>query len=82
MATGPWVVYAALSGAAHVDMVDNHLYAVACAQENIRPEWSPCCPSFPRDVLDWVHDQHYDLVVSNLPFTPGRRLIVDPPHQP
>ena len=70
-------LYAALSGAAHVDMVDDHLDAVACAQENIRLNGLHAAQAFPGDVLDWVSDQHYDLVVSNLPFHTGKEVNYD-----
>ena len=67
-------LYAALSGAAHVDMVDDHLDAVACAQENIRLNGLHTAQAFPGDGLDWARDQHYDLVVSNLPFHTGKEV--------
>jgi len=70
-------LYAALSGAAQVDMVDDSLDAVACAQENITLNGLPAARAFPGDVLDWARDQHYDLVVSNLPFHTGVEVNYD-----
>ena len=67
-------LHAARSEAAQVDMIDNNLYAVAAAQENIRLHGLQNARAFPSDALEAVQDQNYDLVVSNPPFHSGKEV--------
>ncbi len=65
---------AARWGAAHVDMVDVDLLAVAAARENVALNGLQNAEAFPSDVLSAVQGKRYDLVVSNPPFHVGRAV--------
>lgn len=63
---------AARTNAARVDLVDNNLYAVAAAQENIRITGLKNAQAFPSDALEAIRDRHYNLIVTNPPFHSGK----------
>ncbi len=67
-------IQAARTNAAHVDMVDNNLYAVAAAQENIRLAGLNNAQASPSDALEAVRDRHYTLIVTNPPFHSGKEV--------
>ncbi len=68
-------------GVSSVDMIDNHLLAIACARENIRQNATPGLDSlaftvraFLADALDFTPDYGYTHIVSNPPFHAGRKV--------
>lgn len=67
-------VQAARTNADHVDLVDNNLYAVASAQENIRLIEVKNALAFPSDALEAVRSRHYNLIVTNPPFHSGKEV--------
>lgn len=70
---GPIGVAAARAGAAHVDMLDSNLLAVAAAAANIERLGLPAT-ALASDALDAVAGRSYDLIVSNPPFHAGRQV--------
>jgi len=64
----------ARTNAARVDLVDNNLYAVAAAQENIRMSGLKNAQAFPSDALEAIRDRHYNLIVTNPPFHSGKEV--------
>lgn len=64
-------IFASLSGASRVDMVDNQLFAVASTQENIARIQLPNCQVFWSDLLSAVKGNSYDFILSNPPFHTG-----------
>ncbi len=64
-------------GAAHVDMVDANLLAVASARENIALNALANIAAFPSDVTSAVAGNRYDLIVSNPPFHAGKMVDYD-----
>ena len=67
-------IQAARTSAAHVDMVDNNLYAVAATQENIHLAGLNNAQAFPSDALEAVRDRHYTLIATNPPFHSGKEV--------
>jgi 16S rRNA (guanine1207-N2)-methyltransferase len=67
-------LYASRMGAANVDLLDNNLLAVACAQENIALNQAAGAQVLAGDLLAPVHDRQYDLVLSNPPFHTGKEV--------
>jgi 16S rRNA (guanine1207-N2)-methyltransferase len=65
---------AALSGAAHVDLVDENLLAVASAQENLSLHQISEVDVYPSDVLSAVEDRKYSLIATNPPFHSGKAV--------
>lgn len=71
---------AANLGAAHVDMVDVNLLAVAAARENITANHIARARAFPSEVFSAVVGERYDLVVTNPPFHVGKAVDYDVAH--
>ncbi len=71
---GPLGLAAARSGAAHVDLLDVNLLAVAAAQENCRRLGLARTRTMPGDRLEAVAGERYDLVLCNPPFHRGREV--------
>jgi 16S rRNA (guanine1207-N2)-methyltransferase len=67
-------LYAASLGAQAVDMLDNHLLAVASAQENITRNRVTDCQVMSSDLLSEVTGKSYDCILSNPPFHSGIRV--------
>jgi 16S rRNA (guanine1207-N2)-methyltransferase len=65
---------AAQRGAAHVDMVDANLLAIAAAQANLELYAIKNAQAFPSDALEAVLDRRYALVVTNPPFHVGHSV--------
>ena len=65
---------AARRGAAKVDLCDANLYALASTEANLSLNAITNAQVYAGDVLDWVTDQRYDLVISNPPFHSGREV--------
>jgi 16S rRNA (guanine1207-N2)-methyltransferase len=65
---------AAQLGAAHVDMVDANLLAIASAQANLELFAIHNAQAFPSDVLEAVLDRRYTLIVTNPPFHVGHTV--------
>jgi 16S rRNA (guanine1207-N2)-methyltransferase len=65
---------AARLGAAHVDMVDVNLWAVAAARENIAGNGISNARAFPSDAFSAVRDKQYNLIVTNPPFHTGQAV--------
>jgi 16S rRNA (guanine1207-N2)-methyltransferase len=65
---------AALRGAAHVDMVDSNLLAVAAARENIRRAGVEGAHAFASDGVPLDAAGRYDLVATNPPFHVGKQV--------
>ncbi|NJN16913.1 MAG: methyltransferase [Oscillochloris sp.] len=70
---GPIGVAAAQLGAAHVDLSDVNLLAVAAATANVAALGIPAAV-FAGDALDPLAGHSYDLIVSNPPFHAGRSI--------
>jgi 16S rRNA (guanine1207-N2)-methyltransferase len=68
---------AARLGAAHVDMVDVNLLAVAAAQENVRMNVIINTRVLASDLLEAVQGQHYDRIITNPPFHAGHAVDTD-----
>ncbi len=67
-------MYAAIQGAQSVDMVDNHLLAVASCQENIHRNHLHNCQVFASDLMSSVSGTTYSCVLSNPPFHAGKQI--------
>jgi 16S rRNA (guanine1207-N2)-methyltransferase len=67
-------MYAAIRGAQSVDMVDNHLLAVASCQENIRRNYLHNCQVYASDLMSSVLGKTYSCVMSNPPFHAGKQI--------
>ena len=67
-------VFAALSGASKVDLVDNQLPAVLSARENIAKLKITNCLVYWSDLLAAVKGKSYDLIISNPPFHAGLQV--------
>lgn len=61
-------LYAALSGAAHVDLVEANILAVAAANKNILSLDLSNATVIASDALNAVIDKKYELVLTNPPF--------------
>lgn len=61
-------------GAAHVDLIDVNLLAIAAAQRNVAGNAIENAAAFPSDVLSAVSGRRYDLIVSNPPFHEGKAV--------
>ena len=57
-----------------VDMVDNHLLAIASCQENIRRNHLRNCQVFASDLMSSVSGNTYTCVLSNPPFHAGKQI--------
>ena len=71
---------AARLGAAHVDMVDVNMLAVAAAQRNIVHHGATNARALPSDATSAVDQNRYDLVVTNPPFHAGKAVDYDMAH--
>ena len=67
-------MYAAIRGAQSVDLVDNHLLAVASCQENIRRNYLNNCQVYASDLMSSVSGNTYTCVLSNPPFHAGKQI--------
>ena len=67
-------VSAALQGAAHVDLSDLNLLAVAAARENLARHASGRGRVLAAEGLTAVADQRYDYILSNPPFHAERKI--------
>ena len=67
-------LFAAMSGALKVDLVDNQLLAVLSARENITHHHIKNCQVFWSDLLSAVSSNSYDLIISNPPFHAGIQI--------
>ncbi len=67
-------MFAARLGAAHVDLIDVDLTAVAAARENLYRNGINNAQALPSDVLDAVKSERYDLSLSNQPFHSGKEV--------
>ena len=67
-------LYAALSGADQVDLVDSNLLAVAAARENLAVLGIQKARAIPSDVLSAVPDGHYTCAITNPPFHTGQSV--------
>ena len=65
---------AARLGAAHVDMVDVNLLAVAAAHENIAGNGVSNVEAFPSDAFSAVSERRYNLIATNPPFHTGKAV--------
>jgi 16S rRNA (guanine1207-N2)-methyltransferase len=65
---------AVMRGAQSVDMVDNHLLAVAACQENIRRNNLHNCQVCASDLMSSVSGKTYSCVLSNPPFHAGKEI--------
>lgn len=68
-------LYASIHGASWVDLVDNNLLAIASARETLAINEISNATVFAGDLLQPVHANTYDLILSNPPFHAG--LAVD-----
>jgi 16S rRNA (guanine1207-N2)-methyltransferase len=68
---GPLGLFAAAWGAGQVDMVDVNLLAVEAARLNAAHNRLDQANIFVGDVLDFVENQRYSLIISNPPFHSG-----------
>jgi 16S rRNA (guanine1207-N2)-methyltransferase len=73
---GPLGLAAGLRGAAHVDLIDASIPAVAAARENLARLGVPG-EALAGDALAPVADRRYDLILSNLPFHTGKQVSYD-----
>ena len=67
-------LFAAMSGALKVDLVDNQLLAVLSARENITHHYINNCQVFWSDLLSAVSRNSYDTIISNPPFHTGIQI--------
>ncbi len=67
-------ICASTSGAAWVDMVDNNLYAIACARKNVLASGKDNINVIESDGLSRFDACFYDLVLSNPPFHLGKKV--------
>ncbi len=67
-------LWAALRGAAAVDLVDVSLWAVEAARANLALHGVSAAEALAGDGLEPVAGRRYDLVVSNLPFHVGKEV--------
>lgn len=68
---------AAIAGAAHVDLIDSSLPAIAAVQRTITAAALPQASAFASDALAALTDQQYDLIVTNPPFHAGKTVSYD-----
>lgn len=70
-------IAAALAGAASVTMTDVDLLAVATARENIVRSGLSGISAVASDLYGAIHDQRFDVILSNPPFHAGQRIDRD-----
>ncbi len=73
-------ISAALCGAAHVDMTDVSLPAIAATAQNIARHCPGNAAALPGDVLSAVQARRYDVILSNPPFHSGSAVDYDVAH--
>ena len=70
-------IAAALAGAASVTMTDVDLLAVTTARENIARSGLDGISAVASDLYGAIHDQRFDVILSNPPFHAGQRIDRD-----
>ena len=70
-------IAAAMAGAASVTMTDVDLLAVATARENIARSGLSDISAVASDLYGAIHDQRFDVILSNPPFHAGQRIDRD-----
>lgn len=74
-------LWAAGAGAAHVDLVDSNLLAVASARRNLAAQGLRQVEVLAGDALAPVAGRSYDLVVTNPPFHEGKSVDYQAAHR-
>ena len=72
---------AQLSGTGRVTMLDVDAEAVRCATRAIEAAGAANCRAIVSDVASAVHDERFDVVVTNPPFHVGKQTDLDVPTQ-
>jgi len=67
-------IVAALEGAAHVDLIDSSLLAVAATRLNLEALGIANARVLGSDALAAVAEERYDLIVTNPPFHAGKQI--------
>lgn len=67
-------LYAALSGAAQVDLVDVNRWAIAAARQNLAAHGVQNAQALPSDVLQALPNRRYTHILSNPPFHAGKAV--------
>lgn len=78
---GPIGLWAARAGAAHVDLVDASLLAVASARRNLEAHAPGRAEVLAGDALEPVAGRTYDLILTNPPFHVGKAVDYQAAHR-